>query len=154
MTSTTLIFREATQADLPGIVAMLADDILGGSRETAATDLPESYTAAFEAIQADPNNELIVAEQDGSLVGTCQLTYIPSLSHQGSWRMKIESVRIASHVRGRGYGKKMMQFAFDRAKARGVNIVQLTSNLKRKDAIRFYEQLGFTHSHAGMKKEI
>lgn len=152
MTSTTLIFREATPVDLPGIVAMLADDMLGSAREALDTDLPQSYYTAFDAIAADPNNELIVAELDDSLIGTCQLTYIPSLSHQGSWRMKVESVRIAGHVRGQGYGKRMMAFAFERAKARGVNIVQLTSNLKRSAAIRFYEQLGFTHSHAGMKK--
>jgi ribosomal protein S18 acetylase RimI-like enzyme len=144
-------FRPATRADLPAIVCMLAEDELGAQRERVETPLPQGYYTAFEAITSDPNQELIVAELDGEVVGTLQLTYLPTLSYQGGTRAQVESVRVLAGVRGQGIGESMMKWAMERARQRGCHLMQLTSHRSRVDAHRFYERLGFTKSHIGMK---
>ncbi len=146
-----LNFRRAKRDDLPEIVRMLADDFLGNSRERYENPLPESYIKAFEEIEADKNNELIVAEKGGEIIGTLQLTFTPSLSFQGGKRATIESVRTDGKYRGQGIGKQLMKWAIERAKEENCAFVQLTTNSERADAHRFYENLGFTGSHLGMK---
>lgn len=142
--------RLATAADLPRIVGMLADDMLGRQRE-AAGELPPSYLEAFRAIDADPNNELLVACFGADVVATLQLTFTPSLSFRGTWRATIESVRTDSALRGRGIGAALMAAAIERSRERGCGIVQLSTNKTRDDARRFYEHLGFVATHEGMK---
>jgi len=146
-----LKFRQATREDLPEIVRMLADDFLGATRERYENPLPDSYIKAFEEIAADKNNELVVAEMNGKIVGTLQITFTPSISFQGGKRATIESVRVDAKYRGQGIGKQLMQWAIERAKAENCFAMQLTTNADRKDAHRFYEDLGFTGSHLGMK---
>jgi GNAT superfamily N-acetyltransferase len=144
-------FRLAKRTDVPIIVHMLAEDELGAQRERFETPLPQSYYDAFEAIQADPNQELITAELDGDVIGTLQLMYLPSLSYQGGTRAQVESVRVIQQLRGQGIGAEMMKWAIERARQRGCHLMQLTSHKSRTDAHRFYEKLGFTKSHIGMK---
>jgi ribosomal protein S18 acetylase RimI-like enzyme len=146
-----LTIRTAVDADLPQLVALLADDVLGQGREKLSDPLPPSYVAAFDAIRADPNNEIVVACIGGKIVACLQLTYTPSLSFQGSMRATVESVRTASELRGRGIGAALMRNAIERARAQGCAIVQLSTNRTRADAKRFYERLGFTATHEGMK---
>ncbi|MFD8532428.1 GNAT family N-acetyltransferase [Streptosporangium canum] len=141
-------FRTARAEDVPLIVAMIADDAIAAARQGAYGD---EHRAAFEVIDADPNNELIVAELDGEVVGTMQLTYIPGISRRGALRMQIEAVRIDSALRGRGLGHQMMEWAVERGRARGCALVQLTTDKARKDAHRFYDSLGFVASHEGYK---
>src|SRR5687768_8427175 len=138
-----LKFRQATHKDLPEIVRMLADDFLGESRERYENPLPEGYVKAFEEIEADKNNELIVAETDGKVIGTLQITFTPSISFQGGKRAGVESVRVDERYRGRGIGRELMLFAIDRARAEKCVSMQLTTNADRTDAHRFYENLGF-----------
>jgi GNAT superfamily N-acetyltransferase len=147
-------FRTANRSDVPAIVQMLAEDELGAGRERFETPLPQGYYAAFESIKADPNQELIVAELDGEVVGTLQLSFLPSLSYQGGMRAQVESVRVFQALRGQGIGAQMMEWAIERARQRGCHLVQLTSHKSRTDAHRFYEKLGFTASHIGMKKNL
>jgi len=146
-----LSFRRAVHADLPALVRLLAEDDLGSTRERYAEPLPESYSRAFEQIDRDPNHELIVAEQDGNAIGTLHLMFLPSLSYQGGTRAQIESVRVDTRFRNQGIGKKMMEYAIERARQRGCHLVQLTTHATRADAHRFYERLGFKASHMGMK---
>ncbi|GAA4916342.1 GNAT superfamily N-acetyltransferase [Nonomuraea thailandensis] len=147
-----LLFRRARRQDVPAIVAMLADDPLGAQREGDPGD--ERYLAAFDRIDADPYDELIVAERDGKVVGTMQLTYLAGLSRLGAERCQIEAVRVAASTRGQGLGRKMIAWAIDRARARGCAMVQLTSDRSRTDAHRFYDGLGFTASHVGYKLKL
>ena len=147
-------FRFATRMDLPAIVRMLAEDDLGAQRERFEKPLPQAYYAAFEAIDKDPNHELLVAEIDGEAVGTLQLTFLPSISYQGGIRAQVESVRVAERFRGQGIGAEIMRWAIERAHQRGCHLIQLTSHKSRKDAHRFYERLGFTKSHIGMKMNL
>ena len=149
---TDAIFRPAREADLPAILALLADDPLGKNREADAGD--PAYTAAFEAMAADPNQLLAVAERTGEIVGTLQLTFIPGLSRGGTWRGQIEAVRIASAHRGEGLGERFMRWAIETCQQRGCALVQLTSDRTRGEAHRFYDRLGFTASHLGYKLKL
>ncbi|HSP21542.1 MAG TPA: GNAT family N-acetyltransferase [Planococcus sp. (in: firmicutes)] len=149
-----ITFRQAVEQDVERIVEMLADDVLGKERERFEQPLPASYLAAFHAIDADPNNELIVAVEDDKVVGVQQLTFTPYLTHQGSWRATIEGVRTDSTVRGQGIGGQLIRYAIARAKERDCRLVQLTTDKQRPDALRFYEGLGFTATHEGMKMKL
>ena len=149
-----LSFRDATAADLPTIVAMLADDALGRTRESADEPLPSSYYETFAAIERDPNNTLIVACEDDEVVGALQLSFMPSISYRGSWRATIENVRTSNARRGQGIGRALVEHAIERARERQCRIVQLTTDKRRTDALRFYERLGFRASHEGMKLHL
>lgn len=148
------IFRRATEADLPAIVAMLADDTLGQQREDARLPLDAAYTRAFAAISADPNQFLMVAEDAAGIAGTLQLSFIPGLSHKGAWRGQIEAVRVASDRRGSGLGQRMIAWAVAQCRARGCTMVQLTTTKSRADAQRFYDRLGFRATHEGYKLSL
>jgi GNAT superfamily N-acetyltransferase len=149
-----LSFRVARRDDLLAIVQMLADDALGQAREQVGESLPASYETAFDALSADPNNELLVACRGDEIVATLQLTYTPSLSYQGGWRATIESVRTLAALRGRGIGRALVEWSVERARARGCRLVQLTTHASRVDAQRFYARLGFQASHVGMKLDL
>lgn len=147
-------YRQATREDLPEIIRMLADDVLGSMRERYETPLPTTYVKAFEEIDEDKNNELIVAALDGAVIGTLQLTFTPSISFQGGRRCTMESVRVDEKYRGHGIGREMMLWAIERAKEKDCISMQLTTNNDRADAHRFYESLGFSKSHVGMKLRL
>jgi ribosomal protein S18 acetylase RimI-like enzyme len=148
----TLLFRDARAKDLAAIVAMLADDDLGRSREDV--EALEDYSLAFGLIEGDVNNRILVAEKDGSVVGCLQLTFIRGLSRKGMRRGQIEAVRVASSERGSGVGEALMRHAIEEARNAGCKLVQLTSDKKRARAHGFYERLGFVASHEGFKLEL
>jgi ribosomal protein S18 acetylase RimI-like enzyme len=143
--------RPARRDDVPAIVAMLADDALGRSRERIEDPLPSSYFQAFERVERDPNIQLVVAEgEGGAVVGCLQLCILPGLSSQGASRALIEDVRVASHCRSRGIGELLVQWAVAEARGKGCKLVELLTHNTRVDAQRFYARLGFQASHVGM----
>lgn len=144
--------RKATEADVQAIVAMLADDAIGTTREESADR--DVYADSFTAIDADPNQLLVVGVVDDEVMATLQLTFIPGLSRRGTWRAQIEGVRVSSSHRGGGHGAGLIQWAIAEAKNRGCGLVQLTSDARRTEAQRFYEQHGFVASHVGFKLAI
>ena len=149
-----VIFRDAERADVPAIVALLADDALGSGREVPAEGaeaVDDAYWAAFAMVAGDPRNRVIVADRAGQVVGTLQLTMIAGLSRHGMLRAQIEGVRIAAGGRGQGLGRQMIEWAIAQARQAGCGLVQLTSDKQRPGAIRFYESLGFTATHEGLK---
>jgi GNAT superfamily N-acetyltransferase len=154
MNETPLTFRPATRADVPAIVRLLAADDLGRTREDVGPSLPDSYHAAFDAIARDGCNELVVVEADGEVIGTLQLTVIPSLTYRGGSRAQIEAVRVDERLRGQQVGQRLIEWAIARARERGCHMVQLTTDKRRKDAHRFYQRLGFAASHEGMKLHL
>ncbi|PQA72334.1 GNAT family N-acetyltransferase [Brucella oryzae] len=151
---TALTIRKAISADVAVIVAMLADDALGAKREDTSLPLRDEYRNAFAAIDADPNQLLAVVERDGEIIGCMQISFIPGLSRLGMWRGQIESVRIASHIRGGGIGRQMIGWAIEQCRERGCGLVQLTTDKSRADALRFYQSLGFMDSHEGLKLSL
>ena len=149
-----IVFRTATRADLAAIVALLADDPLGREREAAGASpaaVDARYVAAFDAIAADANQQLVVVTEGDTVVGTLQLSFIPGIARQGAWRGQIEAVRIAAQRRDAGLGQRMFEWAIARCRERGCTLVQLTTDKRRPDAHRFYEKLGFVASHEGYK---
>ena len=146
-----MIWREATRVDVPAVVALLADDVLGHGRESA--DLAP-YLAAFDAMQDEGGNRLIVADEDRRVVACYQLTLISGLSLTATRRAQVEGVRVAADLRGRGLGAALMADAEARARAAGCQLIQLTTNATRTDAHRFYARLGFTPSHISFKKPL
>jgi len=151
---TEVAFRPARARDLPTIVRLLAEDPLGAQREKLADPLPSGYLSAFEDIIADANQQLVVATLADEIVGVMQLSFIPYLTYQGSWRAQIEGVRVAEAHRSRGVGRAIFEWAIARARDRGCHLVQLTTDARRPDALRFYESLGFAASHHGMKLHL
>jgi GNAT superfamily N-acetyltransferase len=147
----TVAFREARRADVPAIVAMLADDMLGAARE--GSDMAP-YLAAFDKMASEGVNRLYVGEAEGRVVATYQLTFVTGLSHRGARRAVVEAVRVEAGRRGQGIGAALMADAEARARAAGCRMIQLGSNRSRSDAHRFYERLGYEASHLGFKKPL
>ncbi|MBW9206542.1 GNAT family N-acetyltransferase [Mumia sp. zg.B53] len=141
--------RDAVPDDVPQIVAMLADDPLGATRESPDDLRP--YYEALTALTGDPSQRIVVAERGGEVVGTLQLSFLRGLGRRGATRAQIEAVRVRRDLRGDGLGSTMIQWAVDEARAAGCHLVQLTSDASREGAHRFYERLGFTASHVGFK---
>ena len=149
-----LSFRPSVESDLPAIVEMLADDELGHEREDPTIPLNPKYLESFAAIDRDPNQALVMVEDNGAPVGCLQLTFVPGLSRLGMWRGQIESVRIAAGNRGRGLGRRMIEWAIAECRERGCGLVQLTTDKNRTEACKFYKALGFQASHEGMKLKL
>jgi GNAT superfamily N-acetyltransferase len=144
-------YRPAHRDDLAAIVALIADDGLGRGRERTGVAIDPAYLLAYDAMAADPNQLMAIAESSGVILGYMQITFIPGLSRQGAWRGQLESVRVAAPLRGRGIGTAFFDWAIAQCRARGCALVQLTTDKGRPDALRFYERLGFVASHHGMK---
>lgn len=148
---TDIVFRPAQAADLPAIIALLSDDILGQQREDPSSPPNRRYIDAFQAILADPHQLQVVATLREEVIGTLQLTFIPGLARKGAWRGQIEGVRVSEAHRGSGVGQQMFEWAIGQCRAKGCDLVQLTTDKERPDAHRFYEKLGFVGSHIGYK---
>jgi GNAT superfamily N-acetyltransferase len=149
-----LLIRQATRQEVSEVVRLLSDDLLGSQREIYGSSLPQSYYDAFDRIERDENNELIVVEMDGQIVATLQLTFLPGMTYQGSMRAQIEAVRVDGRYRNQRIGQKLVEWAVARARQKGCYQVQLTTHKSRHDAHRFYERLGFVASHVGMKLSL
>lgn len=147
-----ITFRMATEADLPVIMAMLADDEIAENRENAA--VPDHYREAFAAMDKEVFNKMLLAEREGKIVGSLQLVFVPGVSRNGTKRAIIESVRVKSSARGQNFGTALMKEAIRLAKENGCGLVQLDSDLRRPRAHLFYRRLGFVQSHAGFKKAL
>lgn len=145
-------FRSAVFQDLPRLVAMLADDPLGRQREDP--DQREAYQDAFQAIDGDPNHDLLVAVDGAQILGFLQLSFLPGLTYQGGWRAQVEGVRVSASHRSQGIGRALVEHAMVLARQRGCRLIQLTTDQARPEALRFYEKLGFRATHVGLKKNL
>ncbi|MFD2026388.1 GNAT family N-acetyltransferase [Promicromonospora aerolata] len=143
-----LVFREAKRDDLQRVVELIADDAVAARRTGS---YGEPHVRAFEAIAASPDNELVVAEAEGVVIGVMQLTFIPGISRNGAARLLVEAVRVSRELRGQGIGRLLMEHAHERGRERGCALAQLTSDKQRPEAHRFYRNLGYEQSHEGFK---
>ena len=149
-----MTIRNAIKSDVSAIVQMIANDKLGKLRENYQSPLPDRYYEAFQNITNDPNQELMVIEDNNKVIGTLQLSFIQYLTYQGGIRAQIEAVRVHEDYRGKGIGQKLFKWAISKAKEKGAHVVQLTTDKKRPEALVFYEKLGFKASHEGMKLHL
>jgi GNAT superfamily N-acetyltransferase len=146
--------RRARIEDVPAIVHLMADDMLGATRENPRLPLDPGYLAAFHAIDSDAGSFLAVAELDGEVVGTLLITMLHQLSVRGAPRAQLDEVRVAAGWRGRGLGHALVSWAIEESRLRGAATVQLTSDNRREDALRFYESMGFVATHRGLRLEL
>ncbi|MDP2699288.1 GNAT family N-acetyltransferase [Thalassospira sp.] len=153
-----LAFRTATRDDLPAIVALLADDEKGKTREDTSLPLSQAYYDAFDAMTAASTDQCpniyLLAVWGNDIVGCLQLTLIPGLSRRGRLRAQIEGVRVSSRHRGQKIGENLILESISISKLLGATLMQFTTDATRKDAHRFYERLGFVASHLGMKRDL
>lgn len=149
-----ITIRRARETDLHQLIALFAADETGGHGDTTDEAAFEDYLRAFHVIDASPNEQLFVAELSDEVVGTFQIIFIRALPGRGALSMTIEAVQTRSDMRGRGIGAEMIAYAIEEAKRRDCRLVQLTSNMARVDAHRFYERLGFAKSHFGFKMKL
>lgn len=149
-----MTIRNAIKSDVSAIVQMIANDKLGKLRENYQNPLPDRYYEAFQNITNDPNQELMVIEDNNKVIGTLQLSFIQYLTYQGGIRAQIEAVRVHEDYRGKGIGQKLFKWAISKTKEKGAHVVQLTTDKKRPEALVFYEKLGFKASHEGMKLHL
>lgn len=149
-----IYFENALLDDLPSIIALLANDVLGSQRENFTTPLPKQYINAFHEISHNKNAQLIVAKKDELVIAVAQINYLLYLTYQGSMRAQIEGVRVHQDYRGQGIGKQLFQHLIQLAEQTGCHLVQLTTDKARPDAFKFYESLGFKPSHEGFKLHI
>ncbi len=148
----TLRVAAAGAEHIGAIVELLANDPLGATRESSPDD--PAYRAAFDAIDVDPNQVLLVVLQSDRVVGTAQLSFLANMSHTGAMRSQIEGVRIHEDLRGGGLGAALMHWVFDYARGRGAVVLQLTTSRNRERSVQFYERLGFSLTHNGMKRPL
>jgi ribosomal protein S18 acetylase RimI-like enzyme len=146
------VLRDATPDDLPDVVRLILEDSLSSDWESGVDE--HGPLRSLEAIEDDTNNRLIVAEQDGAIVGTFQLTFIPTLTLRGGWIAQIENARVDSSIRSQGLGQLMVEWAIARAHERECTVLQLSSNNARERAHAFYKRLGFKQSHTGFKLSL
>jgi GNAT superfamily N-acetyltransferase len=149
-----ILYREASAGDLPDIVSLIADDPLGQTRERPGPQPDHAYLSAFEAIERDPNQMLVVAVDEDRIIGTLQLSFIPGLARMGAWRGQIDAVRIAKDRRQQRLGEALISWAVEQCRKRGCKLVQLTTDRRRPDAHRFYDRLGFKPTHIGYKLNL
>lgn len=147
-------FRLAAAADLPALLHLLVDDAVAQARGGYTADVTPAVAAAFAEIERDPNNELWLGERGGEVMAMLQLTLIPGLSRGGMKRALVEAVRVRADLRGQRIGEALMRHVETRAKDAGCGLVQLTTDKQRLAAHRFYERLGYSASHVGMKKKL
>jgi len=146
--------RLARREDIPAIVRLLADDVLGAHRELVEDPVAPIYLHAFDEMAGQPGNELFVAVRDDEVIGCLQLTIITGMSRAGMRRAQLEGVRVSARHRGAQVGERLVLEAIARAREAGCGLVQLTSNATRGDAQRFYERLGFEATHVGLKLSL
>jgi GNAT superfamily N-acetyltransferase len=149
-----VVLRPATHDDVADLVALIASDAVAWDRGDALDGGLGPYLDAFEQIDADPGELLVVADRNGEVVGTLQLSILPGLARRGATRAQIEAVRVRADQRGEGLGGAMIRWAVAEARRQGCVLVQLTSDNGRADAHRFYERLGFVASHTGFKLRL
>ncbi|SMF51255.1 Acetyltransferase (GNAT) domain-containing protein [Xaviernesmea oryzae] len=149
-----ITIRRARESDLHQLIALFAADDIGGHGDTTDPEAFESYLRAFHVIDASPNEQLFVAELAGEVVGTFQIVFNRTLTGRGSLSMIVEAVQTRADMRGKGIGAEMIGYAIEEAKRRDCRLVQLSSNMARIDAHRFYERLGFAKSHFGFKMKL
>ncbi len=146
--------RDATEADLPRLVQLLAQLPLTTPREDPGSPLAESYLRAFREIEADPRQRLLVVEVATQVTGSATLIIVPNLSHHGRPFAIVENIIVDASARSAGYGELLLRYVIEETQRAGCYKLSLTSYKRRTDAHRFYQRLGFQATHEGYRVEL
>ena len=58
---------------------------------------------------------------------------------------ELSKMAVSPHLRGRGIGRRLLQYAIVQARSLGAKSLFLGSNRRLKDAVHLYESVGFRH---------
>lgn len=144
--------RRAVESDLERVLELLRADVVRATPEPA--DVTHRERAAMAELVADSGAEVLVGEVGGRVLATAQVNWLRHLTHDGGLICQVEAVRVDTSARGRGLGAALMEHVLEQARQRGAVRVQLTTNVRRAEAQRFYRRLGFEPSHVGMKRYL
>lgn len=143
--------RLADPGDAPAVAALLAGGAVTNQEDPGDVD---AYARTLAEVAGTRGNDVLVAELDGTVVGTCQLLVFRHIQQRGGLCAEVESVHVAEQHRSAGIGAVLLAAAVERARLAGAYRVQLTSNAVRTDAHRFYERHGFEATHVGFKRRF
>ena len=144
--------RLATEEDIPRILELYGDLVISTSPgELNRKPVADDYRRAFAEISAAKGHELLVAEEEGRVIGTMMLIIVPNLSHGGLPWAGVENVMVDSDYRRQGIGKLLMDYVLAGAKKAGCYKIQLISDKSRTEAHKFYESLGYKASGHGFR---
>jgi GNAT superfamily N-acetyltransferase len=148
----TVTLRSAEPADVVRLIELIGLGAVDGP--PAVTPDPAPYREALAEIRSAARGDVLVAERDGEVVGLCQLVVFRHLQHDGGLCGEIESLHVHPDHRSSGIGGQLLEAAVATARRAGCYRVQLTSNLCRTEAHRFYDRHGFEPSHVGFKRQL
>jgi len=146
------IVRAATENDIPRILELYRQLAIAAT-PTERNQEPslKDYQRVFARISAVSGLELLVAEEDGEVIGSVVLFIAPNLSHNGLPWALVENVIVDQKYRRLGIGKLLMDYTIARAKKAHCYRIGLSSDKRRKDAHLFYRSLGFEASSYGFR---
>jgi GNAT superfamily N-acetyltransferase len=134
-----LQIREAAAGDLPALLKLYGQLGMDDGQVLAL----EKAEQIFLRIGNYPDYRIYLAEQGGKPVGTFALLIMDNLGHLGAPSAILEDVVVDESCRGQGIGQLMMAFATSLCREKGCYKFFFSSNIKRSEAHRFYENLGF-----------
>jgi GNAT superfamily N-acetyltransferase len=137
-TNSQLVLRPAQLEDLPavlGLICLLESD----GRVLDAV----SAQQIFARFQSYPNYTLYVASIGSEIIGTFALLIMDNLAHLGAPSAILEDMVVKTSYQGKGVGRAMITFALQVCRSAGCYKLVLSSSLRREDAHRFYQKLGF-----------
>ncbi len=141
-----LLVRRARETDLPALAVLYHElDLRGFTHEASA----RAMRKPFRLLARDRSHHLLVAEHNGEVVGTLHVLIFRHLGHGSRPAAIVENVVVRSGFRSLGIGEKMLEAARRIATANQCYKIALTSNRLRRRAHRFYERLGWRHTHFG-----
>ena len=146
-----LVIRKAVLQDVDTIVRIVNAGGPDGPRQTLPNVLPTDYFSAFETIDQDPHQLLMVVEKEATVIATFHLSFLTYLAAAGQPDMQIEAVHVVASHRRLGIGTLMLEWAIEEARKRNCRRVQLTTDKRRTEAHPIYRKLGFVFSHEGAK---
>ena len=144
-------FSIAKREHLESIVNLLKNDFLGKNRQD---DCIENYNDAWDKIENDVNNNIVIGILNQEVICCAQITYIPGLTYSGKARLQIEGVRVIDSLTGKGVGKLLFDYIEKIARNKNCILLQLTTDKLREEATNFYNKIGYKASHIGMKKKL
>jgi len=145
--------RLATEADIPRILELYRElAITSSETEQGRSPSPDDYRRVFAEISARPGHNLVVAEEDGEVIGTLVLLIIPNLSHGALPWAVVEHMVVTCRYRRSGVGRLLMDYVTTRARDAGCYNITLSSNKKRRSAHRFYLAVGFQSMADGFRR--
>lgn len=145
--------REAEANDFTALLRLLEqmdESMYPGRGHAGEGDI----RALYDAVLADPDQRLLVAEDGGRLVGSAHLIVLRHIGRSLPRSAVVEGVAIDVAYRRRGVGAALMRAAAEAAREEGCYKLALTSNLARIGAHRFYSRLGWKRSHYGYSVDL